>query len=59
MLHVIKISNNVDNVLQCHSEKSSTTFITKGNSDASADTEEGKSIRRYPGKQHIPKENYM
>jgi len=54
MLYVIKISNDVDNVLQCHSEKSSTTFITKGNSDASADTEEGKSISRYPGKATYP-----
>jgi hypothetical protein len=54
MLHVIKISNDVDNVLKCHNEKSSNTFITIGNRDASADTEEGKSISGYLGKASYP-----
>lgn len=54
MLHVIKISNDVDNVLKCHNEKSSNTFITIGNKDASTDTEEGKSISGYPGKASYP-----
>jgi len=58
MLYVIKISNDVDNVLQCHSEISSTTVITKENSDASADTKVNQ-LADILEKHHIPKENCM